>query len=174
MTPSSRVCFSDHIGSLFVEFGPIFEKFQLFEIKPILLLLLQAGPQVGPGRGAGRDSGRAGRPQSRPKPVPGRAQARGCRPRGRPRPGVRPGIQRKQPACWPAQADAQAGHAGVRDGDDRRRLRQRRERAGERGRGRAENDGELTLSPKWCGRRRQRGADGDERELDRARPVRRC
>ena len=82
-----RVCFPDQIGILLVEFGLVFEKFQLFEIKQILFLLCrpahrsaQAGMQAGPvPEAAGLTAG--------PVRVPGRGTARTGRPRGRPRPG---------------------------------------------------------------------------------------
>ena len=62
----------------------------------------QAGMQAGPvEEQAGRRTG--------PNRVLGRTQARGCRPSSRPRPGWRPGLYQSQPACWPVQADAQAG-----------------------------------------------------------------
>ena len=80
-----RVCFPDQIGILLVEFGLVFEKFQLFEIKQILFLLcrpahrsaqagMQAGPvpeeaglRTGPVRGAGRGVARGSRPLGRPR-----------------------------------------------------------------------------------------------------------
>ena len=59
---------------------------------------MQAGP-VAEGTG----------PRAGPDRVLGRGSSRGLRPWGRPNPGARPGTQRKEPACWPVQADAQAG-----------------------------------------------------------------
>ena len=133
-----------------------------------------AGPQVGPGRFAGWGSARRGRPQNRPSPG---ARPGHCPKEPASRPAQtesRPGRPPSQPAPRPAQAGSTAG-ARPRH---QRRLMARLPAARTRGRKR------------WSGRGLERSgphpgvvsvdgdgegaADGDDREIDRARPVRRC
>ena len=164
-----RVCFPDQIGILLVEFGLVFEKFQLFEIKQILLLLCrpahrsaQAGVQAGTvAEQAGLRTG------------PNRA---------------RPGSGPREPATRPAQAGCQAGHApeptGHKAGPGREHGRarwrwgtggdRRRSTAGEEdgARKRERKDAWLTLRQKARSAQRRRGRGRRNRPGERRRRQR--